>query len=479
MLMVHALLMLTLGVSWLPARAADAIVPGDEPVVVTIHEIQDLAEGEVKVLAWVRQGDADGTGAHVVVDLSVVGEGDVLASGPDGGIKVLTLRHLGGGVEPGGPWVGIQFGPVPKSLMAHLKLDEGVGQMVTNVIEDSPADEAGLAQYDVILQIDGEDVSSETGEFLDQVRELAPDETYVFGLMRNGRRTEVDVTVGRRPDSPEQGIYKFEGLRELEELSEGRTLHRGGMLERAEDGRWQFSPFDHKKLPNVWKMFPRPEDFAFEFEWTDDEDWPHAKRNIFMLKHHEGLGLKIVRTDDVIKVTRTEKNADGEKTTTTKTYSSEEEFEEDDPEAYKFMEGSGETCVEIGSHGGAKIYATPHLGAGLEFLKHFPKHLDLDLDLSEIMKDSEEARKHIKEIHGKLLKELRAKGLGLGKDFLFHMKPRTSFDVSPDGEVRVTRRQGGEELVERFSNAEALKEKRPDLYRKFRKLQDPEAKTKQ
>ena len=56
-----------------------------------------------------------------------------------------------------GAWMGIRMGPVPEALAAHLRLGE-TGVIVRNVVVASPADKARLAQYDVIVKLDGKDV---------------------------------------------------------------------------------------------------------------------------------------------------------------------------------------------------------------------------------------------------------------------------------------------------------------------------------
>jgi len=76
--------------------------------------------------------------------LSVV-PGAQSVAGPDDGLHaVLVAAPLhevaeAQNIEAGGPWLGIQFGPVPKPLAAHLGIDPGEGQMVLNVVEGSPS----------------------------------------------------------------------------------------------------------------------------------------------------------------------------------------------------------------------------------------------------------------------------------------------------------------------------------------------------
>ena len=71
--------------------------------------------------------------------------------------KVVTLRDgqtmLMGGITRG--WIGIRIAPVSSELASHLKLKEGAGLMISNIVKGSPADKAGLGRYDVMLKVAG------------------------------------------------------------------------------------------------------------------------------------------------------------------------------------------------------------------------------------------------------------------------------------------------------------------------------------
>ena len=51
--------------------------------------------------------------------------------------------------------LGLRCDPVPAELAAHLGLDPGAGLLVAEVQESSPAQDAGLERFDVLLAIDG------------------------------------------------------------------------------------------------------------------------------------------------------------------------------------------------------------------------------------------------------------------------------------------------------------------------------------
>ena len=113
-------------------------------------------------------------------------------------------------------WVGITTQTITPSLAAELRLDSERGAAVQEVIEGSPAEEAGLragteereidgvplnAGGDVILEIGGVAVES-AEDVVRIVTNSLPGETVTFTVLREGERVEVDVRYGERPANP-------------------------------------------------------------------------------------------------------------------------------------------------------------------------------------------------------------------------------------------------------------------------------------
>jgi putative serine protease PepD len=73
------------------------------------------------------------------------------------------------------------------------------GAVVTQVIDGTPAQQAGLADGDVIVTIDGETVSG-AESLTAQVRERGPGDKVVMGVVRDGKLIEVSVTLATRQD---------------------------------------------------------------------------------------------------------------------------------------------------------------------------------------------------------------------------------------------------------------------------------------
>lgn len=473
MLSVQVLAMLLAGMICPATCAVDASAVLEEPIVVEIDRVGDGTLAEVDLVACVEVAQGDDETEHRIV-VKAIRLGDEDDEGSATKACVVVARHAGGEIEPGGPWLGIRFGPVPKPLAAHLELDADVGQMVLNVVEESPADEAGLAQYDVIVKIDGEPVPSDVGVFLDLVRGMEPGETHAFTLIHEGRQTQIDLTVGERPEDFASAKSKYGEA--VEEFMKQRVFRRGGLLEKDDEGSWRFKRFDLDDLPDVFEFFPDGNGFNFDLDLSGV--FPHSQHHEFIWKSEKGGStLRIESGDDgEIKVIRT-KVEDGEKTTTTRTYADEEELKDGDLEAYEILHGESGCRIKILNRGGDKtILMTPGMRHGQH--KFSLEDFDIDIDIDEVLEDAAEVRKNVAEVREYLEKRLGTRVRTLAKKFLLQQKARTSFEILDDGSVRVTTRRGGEELVESFKSAEAMEKTRPELYRKFMRLQsDGEDKT--
>lgn len=95
-------------------------------------------------------------------------------------------------------FIGISFQPVDESLARALDLPEVRGILVTNVMEDSPASEAGLRSEDVIIRFNDRNIQSPS-EFRRRVAEMMPGTEVTLTLIRDSEEMEVDLTLGELP----------------------------------------------------------------------------------------------------------------------------------------------------------------------------------------------------------------------------------------------------------------------------------------
>ncbi len=101
-------------------------------------------------------------------------------------------------------WLGIAFQPLDDDLAKHLGISEGGGVIVSRVIPDSPAEAAGLAALDVLVEANGERIavrsSADSPRWINFLRRLGPGET--VALVREGVgnvRDSVEVTLAQAP----------------------------------------------------------------------------------------------------------------------------------------------------------------------------------------------------------------------------------------------------------------------------------------
>lgn len=110
---------------------------------------------------------------------------------------VVQLRDKGK-VERG--YLGVQIQPVTKEIAASLDLPSGDGAIVAQVNEDSPAAKGGVKTGDVVLSIDDKPVK----DARDLSRAIAfkdPGSTVQLGMLREGKRQTIAVTIGRQTDT--------------------------------------------------------------------------------------------------------------------------------------------------------------------------------------------------------------------------------------------------------------------------------------
>jgi serine protease Do len=101
------------------------------------------------------------------------------------------------------PYIGIQMTDVPEEYVDDLGLEDSKGAFIADVMFRSPAHEAGLQKYDVIVRIDGEDIQT-SSDVQKIVRSKKPGDKLVVEVIRNGRPVSVTVIVGDRNEAQQQ-----------------------------------------------------------------------------------------------------------------------------------------------------------------------------------------------------------------------------------------------------------------------------------
>jgi len=98
------------------------------------------------------------------------------------------------------PYLGISSYPdIPLEEAERIGLEKTIGAMVTSVVPDGPADQAGLQEDDVILQIDGKKVIDFSEMLSYLFIHTSPGDVVELEVFRGGEIITLDLTIGERP----------------------------------------------------------------------------------------------------------------------------------------------------------------------------------------------------------------------------------------------------------------------------------------
>jgi serine protease Do len=97
----------------------------------------------------------------------------------------------------GNAYLGVSPENITKENMSQYGLNSPRGVGISNVSQGSPAERAGLKKGDVILQFDGEPVTS-TRKLLRLIGEAGPEQSVRLTISRSGAEQQVNVTLGQR-----------------------------------------------------------------------------------------------------------------------------------------------------------------------------------------------------------------------------------------------------------------------------------------
>src|ERR1044072_1613567 len=143
----------------------------------------------------------------------------------------------------GGGFLGVYGEDITRDNMGKYHLNEPRGVGITQVMNESPAQKAGLRNNDVILRLDGENVTS-VRKLNRLVSEIAPDHVVKITISRNGAEQEVSATIGKRNNlnaardlfgGKQPRIWKWEGPRNFPNVEKFPNMDKFPNIEKFRD----------------------------------------------------------------------------------------------------------------------------------------------------------------------------------------------------------------------------------------------------
>jgi len=93
------------------------------------------------------------------------------------------------------PFMGISFQPITPGIANAYKLPAQWGVYVQKVASDSPANDAGLQQGDIIVSLNDVQMA-ETHDYLNELYNYQPGDTVTLGITRDGKDITLQITLG-------------------------------------------------------------------------------------------------------------------------------------------------------------------------------------------------------------------------------------------------------------------------------------------
>jgi len=377
-------------------------------------------------------------------------------------------------------WLGVSLGHVPDAVAAQLNVEDD-GVMILNVVEDSPADRAGLEAHDIIVSVAGENVEGDVGRATEIIRERKPGDAVQVVVVREGQPQTLNVTLGSRV---EMGAAAWKFRHAPGEVEESIRTH-GRMLQKDANGNWVMKDLgnlaDLSNLPaQIQAIIPQGGNRTVQVTVNNGE------KNVSVSTERDGTTIEVEQADDgPITVTRT----DAQGAETTATYADRDELAAKDAEAAEVFGDSDQTFV-------MQLDGDGMLSGNLNF------NFDTDIDVEELHENmmqwheqfeqgmgaaGESYRQAMEEIHAAIERikqehgiDGNAFGFMLGAPaapgapatpaphvFRFSGRAQQSFEVQPDGTIKSTVRRGDTEVVEVFTNEADLQQRDAELYQKF------------
>jgi serine protease DegQ len=97
-------------------------------------------------------------------------------------------------------WIGIEAQDITPELVESFKLKNTTGSLIAGIIKGSPAERAGLKSGDILLEINGHQVS-DSSSMLNLISELKPNKLATLQIARNQKVMSISVMIGLRPSA--------------------------------------------------------------------------------------------------------------------------------------------------------------------------------------------------------------------------------------------------------------------------------------
>ncbi|ONS19882.1 2-alkenal reductase [Burkholderia cenocepacia] len=102
-------------------------------------------------------------------------------------------------------WIGVEPQDVTPEIAESFGLQQKSGAIVAGVLQGGPADKAGIKPGDILVSVNGEDIT-DTTKLLNVVAQIKPGTPTKVHVVRKGKQFDVNIVIGKRPPPPKQTL---------------------------------------------------------------------------------------------------------------------------------------------------------------------------------------------------------------------------------------------------------------------------------
>ncbi|MGU7783897.1 Do family serine endopeptidase [Burkholderia sp. PU8-34] len=102
-------------------------------------------------------------------------------------------------------WIGVEPQDVTPEIAESFGLQQKSGAIVAGVLQGGPADKAGIKPGDILVSVNGEEIT-DTTKLLNVVAQIKPGATTKVHVVRKGKEFDLNVVIGKRPPPPKQAL---------------------------------------------------------------------------------------------------------------------------------------------------------------------------------------------------------------------------------------------------------------------------------
>ncbi len=441
---------------------------GGQPHVIYFNtDDEDGEESEVRIKTVILSDDDNPQGNASYY--AIGGPALCLATGDQDKNFVITTSGPG---DQQKAYIGVRISPIPAPLAAHVGED---GVMIVNVVEDSPAEQAGLERFDVIVAFDGQTIDSPQ-DLTTAAAAAEAGQMATITVLRGGRKQKLNITPASAPvtidlrmmyDEPEETLLKD-------------SVNMRGLTLRADpDGNWVMEDLGHLEGLSgmLGKLDALDMDLQLKLDGCDQLLGKLGKDlDVYVqpgssssssssctteaqvtVQINENGNVTTITSGPDGKIHVTTVDADGQESEAT--YDSPEEFEKADPKSFKCY---GHTGTDVGPRA---IWVQPGAARARKLRNEY--QVDVEAKIREALEQAKQSQQQAQEQYQSARDEAR-RVIKRQSTYTHVDTEKLMVFKDADGSLKVVVTKNGGKISYEFDSSAAFQAAEPELYERVK-----------